>query len=188
MSLSILIPTVTGREQSFNALVAELERQAVEYDVEIKTCCDNKEMSIGAKRQLLLESATKTHCVFIDDDDSVPADYIATVWPQLTFDGIGYIEQITGGKKAAHSQDYDGWYSNRDGYDYVRCLFCKDVIRTSIALQVGFADIRYGEDYDFSIRLLKSGLIRTHTFVPKVMYHYSMPQLNSQQFKARYGI
>jgi hypothetical protein len=67
IKLSILIPTVVGREEKLSQLMAVLDPQfdkliqlsihSGEMPVEIIIDKDNKEVSIGAKRQRMLEKA-----------------------------------------------------------------------------------------------------------------------------------
>jgi hypothetical protein len=45
-------------------------------------------------------------------------------------------------------------------------------IKTDIAKQIGFPDISDGEDSNFWERLAKSNLIKTHTYIEEIMYHY----------------
>ena len=56
--LSILLATVVTRADLFAKLHAHLQQQAAGRPVEILHECDNKEISIGAKRQKLLVRAT----------------------------------------------------------------------------------------------------------------------------------
>ena len=51
MKLSILIPTTIDRRQMFELLYADLLKQAEGKSVEVLYDEDNKEISIGAKRQ-----------------------------------------------------------------------------------------------------------------------------------------
>ena len=154
---------------------------------------DNKEMSIGEKRHHLLAQCDADYMVMVDDDDMVREDYVQRVLSALESnpDCVGYLEAVNiGGMQgiACHSNRYARWGANKDGYDFVRTIFYKDVIRTDIAKHVGFRDMRYGEDYDFSIRLKDSGLLLREVFINEVMYFYQAPVLNPKQHNERYGI
>lgn len=195
--LSICIPTINGRESQLDSLVTdclyEQLRERPEALILIEK--DNKEMSIGAKRQILLERVTMPYFCMIDDDDTVAPDFVKEVLQAIEReqpDCIGYLESIIQpghiDKLAIHSNRYEEWANNRDGYDYVRTIFCKDVIKTEIALQIGFnKDLRYGEDHDFARRLKASGLLEKEVFLPKIMYYYNAPDGNEPSNK-RYGI
>lgn len=183
--LSVLIPTVTGRETQFNALV-----RSISGKVPVIFCRDNKEMSIGVKRQLLLDECETEYFMMCDDDDALSPDYFETILPLLAQqpDCICYLEDINGQQIAHHSNRWDMWGSH-DKYDYVRTPFYKDVLRTDIAKAIGFADLRYGEDKDFADRLKASGLIKNEIFIDKPMYFYKMPKaMDSKTHNKRYGI
>jgi len=196
--LSIQIPTIVGRERNVSALVAFLNWQISsfcipDHVVEIRTCRDNKEMSIGAKRQLLLDKCNAKYFVQIDDDDTVSGEYIPRIYSTLSSlpDCVGYLESVRyDGKQltACHSNRFDDWGNNVDGYDLARTIFCKDVIRTGIARQIGFSDMRFGEDHDFSRRLKASGLLKNEVFIDEVMYYYEGRSLTQKEHNERYGI
>jgi hypothetical protein len=181
--LSVLIPTVVGREAQFNALIETIP-------VPILYCKDNKEMSIGTKRQLLLDKCETEYFVMCDDDDALSLDYFPTILPLLEKkpDCICYLEDINGVQTACHSNRFEDWGIGK-GYHYYRTPFYKDVLRTDIARKIGFNDLRYGEDYDFAKRLKTSRLIQNEIFVDKKMYFYKMPNaLSNVEHKKRYGI
>lgn len=182
--LSILIATITGREQSFNNLVEKLLDQltvnGIWNEIEVIYECDDRTMSIGNKRQLLLERSYGDFVVYIDDDDDVPNDYCITIWKTIAtrpyYDCIGFLQQCTfnGGREklASLSNKWDAWAEKKDGFDYVRTPFFPTPIRRDIAIQIGYKDMRFGEDHDFSIRLKESGLIKNELFLDKIMYYY----------------
>lgn len=216
MKLTIAIPTIVGREAQFERLKAHIERQIKKYEfrpqnsfndakgivIEIIHCADNKEMSIGAKRQKLLMEAKGEYIVMIDDDDWVPENYIETILPLLNgVDCIGYQEEcnIKGKKElSVYSLAFREWESTGfqmkegrsyqgiriAGYDHVRTPFYKSPMLTSIARQIGFEDVRFGEDHLFAKAVYP--FLKTETFINEIMYFYS-PVFDSD-FKSRYGI
>ena len=200
MKLTICIPTIVGREKEFDELFHELcSQNGMEVlangkrEVEILWMRDNKEMSIGKKRQHLLNNAKGEYIVMIDEDDKVPFDYIHEVLVALKQrpDCVGYLEQckINGHNQiACHSNRFADWATNQDGYDYVRTIFCKDVIRTDIARKIGFSDMRFAEDHYFAKRLKASGLLEKEIFIDKIMYYYTSNTLTPKQHIERYGL
>lgn len=193
MILSILIPTVTGREESFAELEGFLKWQIniseLSDKVEIKSICDNKEISIGQKRNKLLEMAQGEYCVMIDDDDSVHFQYLKKVLPALEKnpDCVGYKELcIYEGEKKAQSScfslRYKEWADNRDGFDHVRSPFYKMPIKTEICRSVGFKDMRYGEDHDFAKRILPH--LKSEVFIGDFMYIY---RHKHEEYNIKYG-
>lgn len=194
MILSICIPTVVGREEKYNNLYNKLMDQVGNRtDIEILSLKDNKEISVGSKRDLMYKMCTGEYSVMIDDDDSVSDDYIATIIHLLELkpDCIGYLEEVVMNGKpmiACHSNRFNDWGNNKDGYDMIRTIFFKDVIRTDIAKEIGVHDMRFAEDHDFARRLKQSGLLKMEIFIEKIMYFYSANYLTTQEHKDRYGI
>jgi len=70
MKLSILIPTVVGREHLLERLRSVLNPQLTE-DVEVIEQKDNKEISIGRKRQTLLEKAAGEYRIEFNPASSI---------------------------------------------------------------------------------------------------------------------
>ena len=87
---SILVPTVPARKKSFDALMWMLgaQRNALPDPsvVEILTFCDNGELSVGAKRNQLLDRAKGKWLSFWDDDDRPFGDTIPLVLKALEED------------------------------------------------------------------------------------------------------
>jgi hypothetical protein len=193
MILTIGIPTIHEREHQFNQLFNKLQNQKILIQnpdaVEIIYIKDNREISIGAKRQKLLEQANGDYFVMIDDDDDITDDYIFSILKAITpeTDSVGFeIECFgTSGKTASASNRWNDWGDNVGGFDYVRTPYQKTPIKTSIAKIIGYKDIRFGEDYDFSKRLKDSGLIKNESYIPKVLYFY---RYKFQDPKVKYGL
>lgn len=193
MILSILIPTIKGREKQFNALEEFLQWQinqaSVWNEVEIKSLCDNKEMSIGAKRNELLKMASGDYCIMIDDDDTVDFRFIELVLLALEKkpDCIGYKELcIYEGKRiesSIFSKKYKDWQENFDGFNHVRTPFYKAPIKTELCRNVGFKDLRYAEDHDFAKRIYP--LLKTEEYIDEFMYIY---RYKHEPHNLKYGI
>lgn len=177
MIWSILIATIESRKAQLDVLLAHLEVQKIE-GVEIITMSDNRQMSIGAKRQKMLEMCTGDYVCFIDDDDTVPDNYISSIMKGISegVDCIGFLVMLTGWHPTptlcSLSNKWDGWHDNRGGYKYVRCPNHLSVIKRDHCLKIGYKDLRGAEDSDFSLRLKASGLCKTEHFINEVMYHY----------------
>lgn len=82
---SVLIPTLESRKDMAEALWAKLAKQTegVE-DVELLMLRDNKQRTIGAKRQALLDIAQGEYLAFVDDDDDVSCDYVSEIVGSIT--------------------------------------------------------------------------------------------------------
>ena len=84
MILSILIPTVIGRERPLELLTNRIYSQIgdlkAESKVEVIVMKDNKEISIGEKRNQLYAAASGEYSVQIDDEyDIVTGNYVFNV-------------------------------------------------------------------------------------------------------------
>jgi len=193
MKLNILICTIPTRENEFNLLKHHLQSQinelGVQKQVSILSKLDNKQISVGAKRQLLLEEATADYIVFIDDDDMIPYYYVDKILEaiKLSPDCIGFRIECTGtsGKTASASNKWDDWAENVGGFDYVRTIYHKTPVKREIALAIGYEDKRFGEDYCYSKRLKESGLLKNEVFIDKVMYEYRYAH---EDHSTKYGI
>lgn len=208
--LSILIPTVFGRESELNALMNCLRQQVTlrmgtcfEKDgyvfmgegdhfspIEIIWLRDHKEMPIGEKRERLYSAAHGKYSLMIDDDDLLAPDAIQLIISAIETnpDCVTYEERcfINGIYfKSNHSTKYDDWGENIDGYDYVRTPFMKSVIKTDIARSVPIPHIRYGEDHEWAKSL--KPFLHTEIHIDKEIYYYehnSKPEDHNE----RYGI
>lgn len=208
--LSILIPTVVGREDECHELELTIDKQAYnrkvdvfdkwgdvirrEWDlltfVETIIYKDDKKISIGEKRERLYSLANGTYSFMIDDDDSIAPNAIELILnaiknnpeiPCITFREKCMMNGIY--KSSNHSIRYSQWMDNQDGFDYVRSPFYKDVIRTDIARSVPFPHIRYNEDEQWSKALYP--LLTDEIHINEELYHYIYNETNHNE---RYGL
>lgn len=197
--LSILIATVDERKDKFNSLMEEFIIQKTKLYpfsdlVEIHYLSDNKEMSIGAKRNKLLKMATGRFIVFFDDDDMPYSYYIYNIVKSIILnpdiDCIGMIiEMTTDGdnyKKCFHSLQNKEWRDGKEGeqYNYYRNITHFNPVRRDLAIQVGFPDMRFGEDKEYSDKI--SRLCAVEHLIPVPMFHYQYT--TGQSHNEKYGI
>jgi hypothetical protein len=194
--LSVLIPTVVGRELQYKHLLNKLMKSGngrflLRGIVEDIRFYDNKEMTIGEKREKLYQMAAGLYSWQIDDDDDIADNAIGLILeaiksnpqiPCITFRERCMINGVY--KSSNHSIKYNHWEDNADGYDYVRCPFYKDVIRTDIAKQVPFEHIRYNEDERFSYAL--KPWLTSEIHIDEELYYYNYEPKESHE--ERYGI
>lgn len=159
MKLSILIPTVPSRKQSYTELIGMLEAQATD-DVQIIGLYDNKHWSVGTKRNKLLDMAEGEYITYIDDDDVVYDDYIKDILEAMK----GEPDLIT----------FDVFYTSDRGHDFV-CEY-KDGQRPA-HVHVWkrqnfkpFVEINTGEDVGWVKDNLENVKVTHH--ICKVLYHY----------------
>lgn len=209
IKLSILIPTVDGREQQLQSLVMYIKKQCggckelyinanglfihglsfISTPVEIFIAKDNKEMTIGGKRERLYWMASGKFSWQIDDDDWIPEQAIPRILEAIEIapaDCITFEEACTidGVKSRSNfSMHYPGWAENKFGYDHVRTPFFKTPILTSICRQVPVPLVRFGEDHLWAQAI--KPLLKSETHIPLPLYHYNH---TSSPHNERYGI
>jgi hypothetical protein len=84
--LSVLIPTITEREQEANALFRSLEGRVKGRSVEILMMRDNCLSGIGEARNKLLRAAGGKYITFLDDDDALCEGYFELVLDNIRHD------------------------------------------------------------------------------------------------------
>lgn len=194
--LSILIPTVVGREKEIRKLISVLNKQdAYENGVQILVKQDDKEMTIGEKRELLYNMSSGLYSWQIDDDDLISDNAIELILEAIKsnpdVDCITFEEHINiDGKieKSNHSLQYGDWEGEGgkelwDGFHYHRTPFMKSVIKTEIARSVPIPHTRFGEDHQWA-QALKLHL-KTEFHINQELYKYIHV---SSDFNSRYGI
>jgi glycosyltransferase involved in cell wall biosynthesis len=197
MKLSILIATIPERVTSFRNLWNNLFDQrmnlfgAEQLDsiVEvINDSTDKAQISIGAKRQRLLEAAQGEYVVFIDDDDLVMPNYIEKILeainegPDCVDLNILMLTNQVKPQMCYHHRLNRVWHEDRGAY--YRTVTHFNPIKREIALQVGFQDIRFGEDKDYSDKVTK--LCSNSIVIPEIIYIYNYS--NKIPHNEKYGI
>lgn len=195
--LSILIPTVVGREAQYENLTRILHPQLKDYwpdnGVQIMYDKDNKEMTIGEKRGFLYSRASGLYSWQIDDDDSIAPNAIELILEAIksnrdciTFQEHCSIDGVI--FKSNHSYMYADWDGDGqkllgDGFHFHRTPFMKSVIKTEIARSVPILHIRFGEDHQWA-QALKPHL-NSEVHISEDLYFY---QHTSTDHNERYGI
>lgn len=183
MLLSILIPTLPKRLELFNDLCFHLHTQIEGLPggwwqwVELLSDDRPKPVTVGEKRQALLEKTTGQFVAFIDDDDWVHDYYIESILQVLVnmnqVDAIGFGGHMTQSGTFDRNFRISAEYGySEDSQNYYRYFNHLSPIRRDIALKIGFINAMYGEDFDYSMRLKESGLVKNWTYIDKDMYHY----------------
>ncbi len=177
--LDILICTIDSRIESFNYLYDKLSNQisiAGLNDVGILFKRDNKQMTVGRKRNVLVSESTAEYACFVDDDDDISDDYVRKIRQAL--DGnpdcvsLNGIITFSGIKPQTfiHSIRYNSYFE-KDGI-YYRPPNHLNPIRRSISASFMFPEKNCGEDTDWAMQICRSGLLRTEHFVEEPYYFY----------------
>jgi hypothetical protein len=192
--LSVLIPTVKERDEQFHRLKQYIFRQLVDHEltdiVEILHYRDNKEITIGEKRNTLYRRANGLYSMMVDDDDWLHPEAMPYIVDELKAedcDCVGYKELcVFDGKRVESSNfsiKYGGWADNVDGFNHVRTPFFKTPIKTRLCLQCPIPSIRFGEDHEFAKAIYP--LLQKENYIDEFIYHYIH---NSTPHNERYGI
>jgi glycosyltransferase involved in cell wall biosynthesis len=185
MKLSILTPAIWSRQQQAITLKNEIEDQVNAYmldhpaltapPIEHLVLLDTRTRSVGLKRQALLDSALGDYIAFVDDDDTISADYAEALLTAIdsspdvvTFHQTATVDGKTGTIRfdAAAKHD-DPWL---EGGTVTRppwhvCAWRRDLVCSCI-----FPDKNYGEDLEWCLQARP--LLRSAVHVPRVLHHY----------------
>lgn len=178
---SVLIPTIPGREKKLRCLVADirekLERICPELRVEFCVAFDNREMSIGLKRQQLLNQAKGKYLSFIDDDDTITDAYIEDLWacfqggyPTMRLRGqmkeytFTHSVKVTLAHKMATTEEPPVFQRPPN---HLNPMFA------DIAKLIPFKNAVHGEDLDWTIVLLKSKFLEVEYQSDPLRIHYN---------------
>jgi hypothetical protein len=174
---SVLIPTIPGREQSLahlqHSIREKIARICPDLRYEIRVEFDNRVMSIGMKRQKLLDSAQGKYISFIDDDDDITDAYIEDLRDCIR--GNYHVMQLTGKidsllfvhKLSVKPTDKMATYS-----ELQRPPNHLNPMLTEIARTVRFQDAIRGEDLDWAIRLSRMSYLQTEYSSAPGRVHY----------------
>lgn len=179
---SILIPTMTGRDATLQRLLESIRekttRIAPDLRIEISIYYDNKETSVGMKRQSLLQGAKGKYMSFIDDDDDITDAYIedlvATIRGNHPVMRLrGQIAQFT----FTHSLENKLTDVMARGEVFLRPPNHLNPMMTDVAKLISFGDAVRGEDLDWTMRLSRSGFLVGEYVGPdsnRIHYIYNM--------------
>lgn len=181
LKLSILICTIERRKHFLQRILSILEPQKTD-EVEILIEKDNEELTIGAKRNKLLNRAQADYLVFCDDDDRVSDNYVSLILNAINKsfpDSIGMNLIMTVDKvieeRSFHSIKYDHWYDEPDPEKpwlkkYFRNPNHLNPVKRELALKVKFPEISMGEDKSYSQQLLQ--YLKTEEYIEEPIYFY----------------
>ena len=177
---SVLITTIPGREAVLYKLCSDIHekvrRLAPNMKIEICLDFDNRESTIGVKRQRLLERAAGKYLSFVDDDDEITDAYVEDVREciaqerhvmRLRGDMKGYPFVHTTGVKLT-----DPMATMDTPAVFMRPPNHLNPMMSDIAKLVSFQNATRGEDLDWAIRMFKTGLLRDEYRPDSSRTHY----------------
>lgn len=173
--LSILITAIFSRYEKAEQLLKLLHTQSEGKNVSINLFLDNKKISIGEKRQILLDNSKSKYICFIDDDDFVSDDFIDEILSAIkegcdviTFNQMATIDsdiyEVSFGLKNENEQLHSNGIVRRKPFHV--CVWKYDLIK-----DCKFTHINYGEDWDFA--KLCNDKAKTETHINKTLHFYN---------------
>lgn len=182
MKLSVLVLTTPRRVNSFfPSIILELTSQAereLQYgtEVEILGLYDNKRMSVGAKRNKLMDIASGEYLSFVDDDDEVNPAYLLHICQALNanprVDVVCFKSFVTTDicptpKTCEYGLELE--YTETDKLWTGKPAHTM-VWKSSIACQGRFPDKNFGEDSDWVSQVVP--LAKTEVRLDQYLYEY----------------
>lgn len=172
--LSILTPTIPGREKQLLELTEKIQKQIGDLPVEHLSLCDNRKRSIGAKRQSLVDIAQGKYIAFCDDDDDISDDYVEEILKAAPVDA----DVITFEQDSFYNEHYSkivfGLNNQDEGYrpngitlraPWHVCAWKKSAVKTC-----QFGERNNGEDIIWSRQARRR--VTTAFHIAKVLHIY----------------
>jgi glycosyltransferase involved in cell wall biosynthesis len=188
MRLSILICSLTKRRGLLIRLLGIIDKQIKNNaDVECLVNTDDGMKTTGLKRNQLIDQAKGDYICFVDDDDTVSDDYVEKILTaaESSPDCIGMEGIITfdgkNPKKFIHSIQYTEWFE-RNGIYYRNPNHLSPVKRMH-AQKVKFPPIHFGEDKQYSMRLLP--YLKSEVYIEGPIYFYNYSEKASEANKRK---
>ena len=186
--ISVLIPTLPSRKESLKRLTKEIDRQLGTYHsewtvdpnflmerrqytgVEVLICEDNKQMTVGAKRNILKKYAKGDYFTFIDDDDRIAPDYFK--WVSTASGDVTVFDVIM---SENGKQKYEVKYGVEYGRDREKGTIAYRLPNHLMVWdkkfrKIPFPNVNRGEDSAWAMKARQS--IKSQTRIDKVLYYY----------------
>jgi len=177
---SILICTLEERIESFNHIYTKLLDQVkalnLEHEIEILFLRDNRALSVGYKRNYLLQHSQGKYVCFVDDDDDVHENYIKMIYEKLHDDvdcvSLQGIISHRGQhcRLFIHSLAYTSYFQK--DLCYYRPPNHLNPMKRVIAIQFTFPESYHGEDLQWTTKLTQSKLLKTEALIDEPYYFY----------------
>jgi hypothetical protein len=190
LKLSILIPTLPERKESFSELMRELFMQIAESEAwnDVEVLYDDTKRGVittGEKRNNLIGRAIGNYVWQVDDDDMVFPSAISNILTAIESEpdclSINGIMTTDGGTERqwfiAIGNEYVADYSTGKEI-YLRYPNHITPIKRSIANQFKFPSLNNFEDKAWADMVRNSGLLKTEVKIELPIYHYKYSTKN----------
>jgi hypothetical protein len=174
---TVMIATIPGREEKLQTLLASIRekvnRLTPELRLEICLDFDNRESSIGDKRQRLLQRAAGKYLSFVDDDDAITDAYVEDVWGMIrgNFHTMRLWGKI-GDYRFMHSTSVKLTDPMATEHIFQRPPNHLNPMLSDVAKLAPFKDATRGEDLDWTLSLYRTGVVKTEYRSDPSRTHY----------------
>ena len=174
---SVLIPTIPGREEKLRNLITSIQEKVAricpELRLEVCVAFDNRETSVGMKRQQLLTQAKGKYLSFVDDDDHITDEYVEDL--KACFDGGYHVMRLRGRIDPytfTHSLENTITTTMARGEVFLRPPNHLNPMMSDVAKFIHFKDAIRGEDLEWTIRMSKTGFLTSEYTSDDSRIHY----------------
>ncbi len=180
--LSILIPTLFSRIKHLTNLLEEINYQIQSKPVQVLWSGDNLSMSIGEKRNHLLDNAKGEWICFVDDDDSISENYIDVLLKAIDDHPDKTVITFLGHQTTDGRQDLDFRYDVKLGRNHKKMIGDK---RWKVMLPdhlccwnksqvtARFPNKSLGEDHDYARAMAMTYTEEDQVILEKYLYTYN---------------
>jgi hypothetical protein len=182
--LSILTASIPERADKLAILTEKITAQIGDLPVEHLVFLDNRKRTIGAKRDALLRIAHGHFVAYVDDDDTVSPDYVASLVEAIKIaitppaSPTDQVDVITFAQFArvdeAHAKIVFGLRQQNQPFvhqtEVQRAAWHVCAWRRSVAILSYFPESNYGEDWAFAEPLNR--IARASIHLDKVLHYY----------------
>ena len=175
--LSILTASIPERADKLEMLTEKIAEQIGDLPVEHLVFLDNRRRTIGAKRDALLRIARGTFVAYVDDDDTVSPDYVASLVEAIknamvpvdviTFAQFARVDEASAKIVFGLRQENQPFVPDTE---VLRAAWHVCAWRRSVAILSHFPESNYGEDWAFAEPLNR--IARASIHLDKVLHYY----------------
>ncbi len=186
---SILVCSVSTRRATFlpkiiEQIYGQIEREGLNTEVECIVLMDNKTMTVGDKRNRLIEASRGHWVCFVDDDDRIADDYVRTLYSasrKTDADTITFYASVSINGQVSKIARFDCSENKNLSNSYERQPNHLMLIKRTIAHLIGFKSISFQEDDDYAARCYP--LIKKIYNIDKVLYYYDFNEKTTETQK-----
>lgn len=183
--LAILIPTLPIRIDGYTRLIKKLNQQIIQNNltdnIQILSFCDTKDVTVGIKRNWLLEKSNSKYVCFLDDDDDISDSYIKSLY-EATLHGADCVTFLGEHHENGKITDFSISTMHSRNYNDTNCFYrlpnhlCP--VKREIAIACMFTDKNFGEDSDYAEKINR--VIKNEFHIKEKLYFYLFNSVLSQ--------